>query len=240
MKKHASERIQKVLANNGYGSRRKIEEYLNSGRITVDGIIAKLGDRMNLEQKVKLDGKLLYLNKEQQTQVIIYNKPIGEICSTKDPKHNKTVFDNLPKLDNNGRWVMVGRLDINSQGLLIFTNNGDFANKLMHPGSKIPRIYKIRASGSLTKEQLEILANGIILEDGKAKFDSIKLVRSLNTNCWYKIVISSGKNRIIRRMLASQNLSVNKLIRISYGNISLPFNLKPGAFKYIDYNKVSL
>jgi len=231
------ERIQKVLARHGHGSRRKVESMIQEERIRINGQIAKLGDKVCNTDIIALDNKPITLDDINQTKVLIYNKPTGEICSRNDPYHEKNVFENLPELDENGRWVMVGRLDINSQGLVIFTNNGDYAHKLMHPNYKVSRVYKVRVATKLDDQQLKKLVDGIELEDGIAKFDSIRLVRELSSNCWYKIIISSGKNRIIRRMLASQHASVSKLIRISYGKYNLPYSLKPGHYKFVNREK---
>lgn len=231
------ERIQKVLARHGHGSRRKVEGMLQDERISINGKTAKLGDKVCKQDIIAIDNKSITLEDITQTKVLIYNKPTGEICSTNDPHHQKNVFENLPDLDRDGRWVMVGRLDINSQGLVIFTNNGDYAHELMHPNYKVSRVYKVRVGTKLTDEQLKKLVDGVELEDGTSKFDSIRLVRELSSNCWYKIIISSGKNRIIRRMLASQYASVSKLIRISYGKYSLPYSLKPGHYKFINREK---
>lgn len=228
------ERIQKVLARHGHGSRRKVESMLQEGRIRINGKVAKLGDKVCVTDIIYIDNKPIKLDDFTQTKVLIYNKPTGEICSTNDPHHERNVFENLPDLEGNGRWVMVGRLDINSQGLVIFTNNGDYAHKLMHPNYKVARVYKVRVATKLSDEQLKQLVDGIELEDGIAKFESIRLVRELSSNCWYKIIIVSGKNRIIRRMLASQHASVSKLIRISYGKYSLPYSLKPGHYKFVN------
>ena len=231
------ERIQKYLARIGCGSRRQIERLIKEDRITVDDKPAVLGDKVRQDQTIKIDG-ILVEKSILQTKVIIYNKPVGEICSNNDPHHTSTVFQNLPDIGSNGRWVMVGRLDINSQGLIIFTNNGDYAHKLMHPNFKISRVYKVRVSGKLSTQQMRDLTSGVQLDDGKAKLDSIRLVKELSTNSWYKVIISSGKNRIIRRLMASQNVSVSKLIRISYGPYSLPYSLKTGKCKFVEEKKI--
>jgi len=226
------EKIQKVLARVGTGSRRQIEGMIAAGRITVNGKKAIIGDRIQLTDQVCLDGTSISIQPTSAPeQILLYNKPIGEICSTQDPQGRPTVFSNLPKLKPGKRWVMIGRLDINSQGLLLFTTCGTYANAMMHPKEKIPRVYKVRAMGKWTKQVQQVLATGVELEDGTASFDSIKLARTLGQNSWYDIRISSGKNRIIRRLMESQNLTVNRLIRISYGPYSLPKTLVVGAYQ---------
>ena len=226
------EKIQKVLARIGVGSRRQIEGMIAAGRITVNGEKAIIGDRIRLTDQVCLDSSPLSIEPTNEPeQILLYNKPVGEICSTHDPQGRPTVFSQLPTLKPGKRWVMIGRLDINSQGLLLFTTCGTYANAMMHPKEKIPRVYKVRAVGRWTKQIQQALTQGVDLEDGKASFDSIKLSRTLGQNSWYDIRISSGKNRIIRRLMASQHLSVNRLIRISYGPYTLPKTLVVGRYQ---------
>lgn len=230
------EKIQKVLARVGLGSRRQIEQWILNKRIIVNNKVAAIGDRITPSCQVKLDGNIVDISHKPETdRILIYNKPLGEICTRYDPEGRANVFENLPSLTSRKRWVMVGRLDINSQGLLLFTTNGDYANKLMHPSHKIARRYKVRAYGEISQAQIRKLTEGVMLEDGMARFDKIKLVRKLGNNSWYDISITSGKNRIIRRMLASQNLSVNKLIRVSYGSYALPSELKQSNYQYVKF-----
>lgn len=225
----SKEKIQKILARHGHGSRRQIEAMIEQGKITVDNKVATIGLRISTSQLVKINSRVINLNNEAENKIIIYNKPRGEICSKKDPELRKSVYDSIPRLPKGTRWVMVGRLDINSEGLLLFTTNGEYANFLMHPSTSIPRVYKVRVCGSLSAEQKAKLLKGVKLEDGISKFDSIKKVAGENTNAWYEITISSGKNRIIRRMLESQGLMVNRLVRIKYGSYTLPKSLKRGS-----------
>ncbi|MEE3002830.1 MAG: pseudouridine synthase [Pseudomonadota bacterium] len=234
MDKKSPKRLQKVLADLGYGSRRKIENSIISGKITINGKIAVLGDRIEGNETIVIDNKIVSLEKSKD-EIIMYNKPVGEICTVSDPDHRNTVFDKLPLLPPGSRWVMVGRLDINSQGLLLFTTNGDYANKLMHPKHKIPRVYKIRVSAELSQQQLAKLKAGVRLHDGFARFDNISHLRTLASNSWYRVTISSGKNRIIRRLIATQNMNVSKLIRVSYGKYKLPLRIKPGTYEYTDF-----
>lgn len=226
------EKIQKVLARVGVGSRRQIEGMIVAGRITVNGKKAIIGDRIQLTDQVCLDATMISIKPTAELdQILLYNKPVGEICSTHDPQGRPTVFTKLPKLETGKRWVMIGRLDINSQGLLLFTTCGSYANAMMHPKEKIPRVYKVRAIGKWTKQIQQALTDGVELTDGISAFDSIKLNRTLGQNSWYDIRISSGKNRIIRRLMESQNLTVNRLIRISYGPYTLPKTLMVGTYK---------
>jgi 23S rRNA pseudouridine2605 synthase len=218
-----TDRIQKVLANAGYGSRREIEEWIRLNRIKVNGLPVSLGDRIGAHDRVSLDGKLL---KFQQTvtaalRIIAYNKPAGQICTRKDSAGRPTVFDKLPKIQN-ARWVNIGRLDINTHGLILFTNNGTVANRLMHPSSEIEREYAVRVLGTATKEQLLVLQTGIELDDGVASFISIADKGGEGVNHWYHIVIKEGRNREVRRLWESQGLKVSRLIRVRYGPYKLP------------------
>ena len=214
-----SERIQKVLARAGFGSRREIEGWIKDKRIQVNGKIAQLGDHMKESDTVKLDGKILKRHRNQQsskTRVLAYYKPEGEICTRSDPEGRPTVFDRLPKIKG-GRWVSIGRLDINSSGLLLFTNDGELANRLMHPSSIIDREYAVRVLGTATDAQLEALRSGVELEDGIARFTDIVDSGGEGANHWYHVVLMEGKNREVRRLWESQGLAVNRLIRVRYG-----------------------
>ena len=225
----STEKIQKILAANGYGSRRQIETLIEHGKIIVDNEIATIGQRIHLNQIVKINNHIVNIRNTSDEQIIIYNKPRGEICSKRDPEGRKSVYDSIPKLPEGTRWVMVGRLDINSEGLLLFTTNGEYANYLMHPKTSIPRVYKIRVHGNLTNVQISKLLSGVRLKDGVSKFDSIKAAGGANKNTWYEVTISSGKNRIIRRLIESQDLMVNRLIRLKYGPYKLPMSLSTGT-----------
>jgi 23S rRNA pseudouridine2605 synthase len=229
-----TEKIQKVLANLGLASRRQIEQWISAGRIKVDGKIAKLGDRVTDQEKISVDGRLVKRIpvKTSTTRVLIYHKPIGEVCTRSDEKNRKTVFDNLPVL-HNARWIMVGRLDINTSGLLLFTNNGELANRLMHPSKQIERKYSVRVLGTVSQEILDNLLRGVQLEDGHARFVKIHRVRSFERNAanqWYHVVLREGRNREVRRLWESQGLKVNKLSRIRFGGIKLPRTLPRGQW----------
>ncbi len=224
------QRIQKFLAQSGIQSRRTIEEWIKLQRIKINGKIAKLGDQVDGSEKIQLDNKILEIpQKKQPTKVILYHKPVGKICTRSDPKNRPTVFEDLPELTNE-RWVAVGRLDLNTSGILLFTNNGELANKLMHPSYNQEREYLVRIFGKATPEILSNLTKGINLEDGISKFKKITFINQKSTNSWYKVILTEGKNREIKRLFSSQGLEVNRLIRIRFGDIILPKTLKAGEF----------
>lgn len=226
-----SEKIQKILANAGMGSRREIENWLREGRVAVNGKIANLGDRMTVNDKVRVDGREVKLIKStaQKTRVLLYHKPEGEICSRSDPENRPTIFDHLPLL-RNGRWICVGRLDYNTSGVLLLTNNGELANRLMHPSAEIEREYAVRVQGQLTPAILKTLKKGVKLEDGLAHFDQVKDAGGEGTNHWYHVIVKEGRNRLVRRLIESQDLKVSRLIRIRFGVVTLPRLLKRGKW----------
>lgn len=236
-----TEKIQKVLANAGLGSRREIENWLREGRISVNGQPAKLGDRMTTDDKVRVDGREIQLIKSsaKKTRVLLYHKPEGEICSRSDPEKRPTVFDHLPML-RNGRWICVGRLDFNTSGVLLLTNDGELANRLMHPSSQIEREYAVRVQGLLTPAMLKILKKGVQLEDGVARFEEIKDAGGEGTNHWYHVLVKEGRNRLVRRLIESQpGLKVSRLIRIRFGSITLPRLLKRGKWAELKSNEIN-
>lgn len=223
------ERLQKVLARAGYGSRREIEAWITQGRVKVNEKTAELGQLFNPGDKIKVNGKLVPPSrlKQKETKVIIYHKPVGEVTTRSDPEGRRTVFDNLPRLYG-GRWIAVGRLDINTSGLLILTSDGELANKLMHPSSEIDREYAVRVLGEVTDDTIKILKQGVLLEDGMAKFDQIHYQGGQGANHWYHVVLKEGRNREVRRLWESQGVTVSRLMRVRFGNISLPKALRPG------------
>jgi len=227
-----SERIQKILSRAGYGSRREIERWVKAGEITVNGVIATVGQAVSDTDKIILRGQTLKLASKLNAtpQVLLYHKKIGEICSRNDPEGRPTVFDHLPKLSS-GRWIQVGRLDINTDGLLIFTTDGELANRLMHPSYEIERQYSSRILGNVTEQILENLTKGVMLEDGKAKFTRITFAGGEGANRWYNVALNEGRNREVRRLWESQDLIVSRLRRISYGGIELKRSLKPGCYE---------
>ena len=234
------ERIQKVLAQEGIGSRREIEGWIKQGRISVNDEIASLGDRIKRDDNIKIDGRIIRLVKDawQKIRVIAYHKPAGEVCSRKDEKGRKTVFDHLPSL-NKGRWINVGRLDINTLGLLLFTNNGELAHRLMHPSTGVDREYAVRVIGHVAKEKLDRMLKGIELEDGPARFTDIVDSGGKGVNHWYHVVLLEGRNREVRRLWESQGIKVSRLIRVRFGPVSLSPRSKPGTFKELKQDEIN-
>jgi len=238
-----SEKLQKVLARAGIGSRRQIEEWIEQGIISINDKKAKLGDRVDITTNptIKINGRTVKINpdqKSQETQVLLYHKPIGEICSRHDEEGRPTVFDHLPKLEQ-GRWVIVGRLDFNTAGLLLFTDDGELANQLMHPSYEIEREYLVRVLGTVTPEMIQKLLQGVELEDGFARCKQIVEQGGSGANQWYRMVLTEGKNREVRRLWESQGLKVSRLMRIRFGNLNLPRNLTPGNFTLLSQQQVS-
>ncbi len=228
-----TEKLQKVLARVGLGSRREIERWIANGQVNVDGKIAVLGDRVALTAKIAVDGKPISLLADANaTTVLLYHKPEGEMCTRLDPEGRPTVFDHLPLLPS-GRWVMVGRLDFNTSGLLLFTNNGELANQWMHPSSHLQRVYAVRVFGVVNAAMLQNLQQGVMLEDGMARFDSIEAMKDGNRNSWYKVSIAEGRNRIVRRLWESQHVQVSRLIRLQFGSLTLPRELAAGSYQFL-------
>jgi len=228
-----SEKIQKILARAGYGSRRELERWIVDGRITINGKRASIGDRASLEDSILVDGKAIRLIEKQRVRVILYNKPQGEVCTRSDPEGRKTVFDSLPAMKGE-RWIAVGRLDVNTTGLLLFTNNGDLANKLMHPSSEIGREYMVRIHGVVDDTMLKRLREGVLLDDGIAKFSDVVVGERIGTNGWYAVALTEGRNREVRRLWESQNVQVNRLKRVRFGPIFLPSFVRKGQWIELD------
>ncbi|MDQ5884341.1 MAG: rRNA synthase [Pseudomonadota bacterium] len=227
----SAERLQKVLSQAGFGSRREIERWIEQGLLHINGKKAILGDVVKPDDKISLRGRVIDnpMRLVSRTRILLYNKPLGEISSRHDPFHPRTVFDKLPKLSH-GRWVQVGRLDINTGGLLVFTNNGELANRLMHPKYEYQREYAVRVFGQVTPEMLKALKAGVELDDGMAKFNDISVSGGDNSNAWYHVTLSEGRHRVVRRLWQSQGVEVSRLIRIKYGPIQLPRWLNRGQF----------
>ncbi len=238
--KQQGERIQKVLAQAGVASRREAEGWIEKGRVSVNGRIAKLGDRFSEGDTLLLDGKKLQLGqgKDQDYRVIVYSKPEGVICSRSDPEGRPTVFENLPKLKNQ-RWISVGRLDVNTTGLLILTTDGELANRLMHPSYEIDREYAVRIHGDVDDAMLERMKEGVLLEDGVAKFTDIHESGGEGKNHWFHVVLMEGKNREVRRLWESQGVQVSRLKRVRYGCIFLPSRLKVGAWEELNNKEIN-
>lgn len=227
----SAERIQKVLARSGLGSRREIEAWIKAGRIQVNGKIATLGDRISTKDRVQVDKRKIDLRKQSsiKTKVLAYYKPEGEVCTRKDEKGRRTVFQSLPKAKN-GRWINIGRLDITTTGLLLFTNDGELANHLMHPSNNIDREYAVRVLGTASDAQLDAMRTGVELEDGPARFTDIVDSGGQGHNHWYHVVLMEGRNREVRRLWESQGLQVTRLMRVRFGSYILPRNKRQGQF----------
>lgn len=240
MDESKTEKLQKVLARAGLGSRRELEGWITARRVSVDGKVASLGDRVSEDSKIRVDGVPLRLKKESELRrrVLVYNKPVGELCTRKDPENRPTVFDRLPNL-RQGRWIAIGRLDYNTCGLLLFTNDGEFANRMMHPSSQIEREYAVRIHGQVSDPVLKSLKEGVLLEDGEASFNSIKAAGGEGTNQWYHVTLREGKNREVRRLWESQDLEVSRLIRVRYGDVILPRVLHRGTWSEMDDKEVN-
>jgi 23S rRNA pseudouridine2605 synthase len=229
-----SERIQKLLASAGVASRRAIEEWIAEGRITVNGRPAELGQRVGAEDHVRVDGRRIALSrKPDAVRVLLYRKRVGEVVTRDDPEGRRTIFRKLPALEN-GRWIAVGRLDLNTSGLLLLTNSGELARRLMHPSFEIPREYAVRVLGTLDETARLALLNGVRLDDGLAKFDAIAPGQNEDgsgANQWWQVRISEGRHREVRRLFESQNLQVSRLIRVAYGPIELGRGIKTGSYR---------
>ena len=223
------QKLQKVLANLGLGSRRKMERWIEEGRVTVDGSVATLGDRVHAGQALRLDGKPLEVDAAEQVRVLLYHKPVREVCSRDDPEGRKTVFERLPKLKN-GRWISVGRLDFNTSGVLLFTTDGALANALMHPSNAIEREYLVRVMGRIDEPMLERLKDGVELDDGPARFSDIQEGGGDGINRFFYVVLMEGRNREVRRLWESQGTTVSRLKRVRYGEVFLPSKLKKGQW----------
>lgn len=224
-----AERVQKVLANAGLGSRRELERMISAGRIKINGKVAELGDRIEGDDRVAIDGRKVntQMSSQSKRRVIIYHKKEGEVCTRSDPDGRPTIFENIPKIKGE-RWVAVGRLDINTSGLLLLTTDGEFANKLMHPSFQVPREYAVRVRGHVTEEHLAALTEGVLLDDGMARFNDVVYSGGENQNQWYHVVLLEGRNREVRRLWESQGLTVSRLKRVRYGTIVLTQKVRQG------------
>lgn len=234
-----SHKLQKVLAEQGLGSRREMERWIAEGRVKVNGRVAKLGDRVIPSDKLSVDGQKLELPRAgQRVRVLLYNKPLGEICSRNDPEGRPTVFDRLPKLKHE-RWIAIGRLDINTTGLLLFTNNGELANKLMHPSAEVDREYSVRVRGQVDEAVLTSLREGVLLDDGPARFSDIVAGAGKGANRWYTVTLLEGRNREVRRLWESQGVAVNRLKRVRFGPVFLPSYVRRGDWIELERQAVA-
>lgn len=225
----AGEKLQKVLARTGLGSRREMERWIELGRVGIDGVIARLGDRVQEGQRIEVDGRPLVTDSGQVPRCLLYHKPTGEVCSRKDPEGRRTVFERLPKVTS-GRWISIGRLDYNTSGLLLFTTDGELANALTHPSANIEREYLVRVLGEVTDEQLDAMREGVLLDDGLARFTDIQPGGGDGVNRWFYVVLMEGRNREVRRLWESQGLTVSRLKRVRYGELFIPSKVKKGQW----------
>jgi 23S rRNA pseudouridine2605 synthase len=226
------ERLQKVLAQAGLGSRRQIEQWISAGRVTVDGKPAELGQKVSGRERISVDGKPVRIAAANKSapEVLVYHKPVGEVCSRDDPEGRPTVFEALPR-PRHGRWISVGRLDINTAGLLLFTTDGELANRLMHPSQELEREYAVRVLGEVGHSMLERLVKGVELEDGVARFVSVTEAGGSGANRWFHVVIKEGRKREVRRLWESQGVTVSRLTRVRFGPLALERGLRQGRWR---------
>jgi 23S rRNA pseudouridine2605 synthase len=245
-----SERLQKLLAASGHGSRRQIEQWIRAGRLTVDGHVAKLGERAEADAQIQLDGRPLKQTAPAAVarEVLIYHKPVSEVTTRADPQGRPTVFERLP-LPQAGRWVVIGRLDVNTTGLLLFTTDGALAHRMMHPSSQIEREYLVRVRGTPGAGVLAQLRAGLMLEDGLARFISIEPSRAPSVDAgegaagashsWFRVVLCEGRNREVRRLWEAAGFEVSRLMRIRFATVELPRDLCPGQWRRMGVSEAS-
>lgn len=234
-----SEKLQKVLARAGFGSRREIETWISAGKIKVNDEIATLGDRVTAQDTVRVNGRVVHPHRLFATRrrVLVYHKDVGTVCTRSDPEQRKTIFSDLPDL-HTGRWINVGRLDINTSGVMIMTTDGELANRLMHPSYEIEREYLVRVLGKVEPAILDRLQQGIELEDGKARFENIIDVGGEGANHWYRVTLREGRNREVRRMWESQGVQVSRLSRIRFGPVEMPRRLARGKWQELEQSDI--
>jgi 23S rRNA pseudouridine2605 synthase len=235
-----SEKLQKILARSGHGSRRELEAKIAAGRVSVNGQVATLGERIEADAIVRLDGHEVKIKPLEDVvcRVLMYHKPEGELCTRRDPEGRPTVFDRLPRVQG-ARWIAVGRLDVNTAGLLLFTTDGELANRLMHPAHEIEREYAVRVFGEVTDTMIRQLKKGVQLEDGPASFKEVKRGGGEGINQWYRVMLTEGRNREVRRLWESQNVQVSRLIRVRYGNIKLEQGLPQSGWGELNLEQIN-
>lgn len=237
-----SEKLQKVLARAGQGSRREIEAIIEQGRVSIDGNVATLGDRVEVTSttKIRVDGRIITIKSVEDAlcHMLAYYKPEGELCTRRDPEGRPTVFDRLPRL-NNARWVAVGHLDINTSGLLLFTTDGELAHRLMHPSCEIEREYAVRVFGVVDEEKLRQLTRSVQLEDGPAAFRSLKFQGGEGLNHWYNVTLREGSNREVQRLWEAVGVQVSRLIRVRYGDVTLPKGVPRGGWTELPLDNIN-
>ncbi len=235
-----AERLQKVLARAGYGSRRQIESWISAGRISVNGRPAELGVTVGAADEIRIDDQPVSVAASLGKVIprtLIYHKPVGELTTRSDPEGRPTVFDGLPRMKT-ARWIAVGRLDMNTAGLLLFTTDGELANRLMHPSSEVEREYAVRILGKVDAGILAQLLKGVALDDGRAAFTSIRDAGGSGANHWYHVTLKEGRNREVRRLWESQGVQVSRLIRVRFGPIELPRQLRAGRHRALTRQEV--
>jgi len=237
-----SEKLQKVLARAGHGSRREIEAKIAAGRVSIDGKLATLGDRIENDKslKIRIDGHLVSIAESatEVCRVLAYYKPEGELCTRSDPEGRPTVFDRLPRL-RGSRWIAVGRLDVNTCGLMLFTTDGELANRLMHPSREVEREYAVRVFGQVDDDKIRQLSKGVQLEDGPAAFKTLRFAGGEGVNQWYNVTLTEGRNREVRRLWEAVGVQVSRLMRVRYGDIHLPKGLPRGGWMEMDLAAVN-
>lgn len=239
---HTNDRLQKLLAQVGLGSRREIEGWITEGRVRLNGRLAVLGDRAGLSDRIQVDGRVVRLVHKPgltRRRVYMYHKPSGEVCSRKDEEGRMTIFERLPRLRGE-RWISVGRLDLNTCGLLLLTTDGDLANQLMHPSNQIEREYAVRVLGEVSSESLHRLTTGIRLEDGIASFATLKEAGGEGANHWYHVTVKEGRNRLVRRLWEAEGVTVSRLMRVRFGPLTLPPYLKVGQGRELEDREVDM
>jgi len=234
-----AERLQKLLANAGLGSRREIEQWIRDGRVSVDGRVAQLGERADGDADIRVDGQPVASAPQGQRTVLLYHKPPGEVTTRRDPAGRPTVFERLPPPPS-GRWVVIGRLDVNTTGLLLFTTDGALAHRLMHPSAEIEREYLVRVHGNPSPQDLERLRNGVLLEDGPARFEKIERGGRSESHSWFRVTLREGRNREVRRLWQEIGLEVSRLTRLRYGSVTLPEDLRPGGWRLLPAQEAQL
>ncbi len=224
----SGEKLHKVLADHGLGSRREMERWITAGRVKVDGAPAQIGQRVSAEAIVEVDGKALRRQQQAEaTRVLVMNKAVGRICSRRDPEGRPTVFDDLPRL-HSGRWVAVGRLDVQTSGLLLLTNDGQLANKLMHPSTGLDREYAVRVDGQLSDQEIDTLKSGVLIDDVLCRFSDLQHYDGRGRNHWYHAVLLEGRNHEVRNLFAAVDRAVSRLKRVRYGPVVMPSHVREG------------
>ena len=232
-----TEKLHKIMADAGLGSRREMERWIEAGRVTINGTVAALGVRVGDDDQVTVDGTPLHHRADTVARVLVMNKADGIVCTRRDPEGRPTCFDGLPRLAG-GRWVVVGRLDINSSGLLLLTNDGALAHRLMHPSTGIDREYAVRVAGVIDEDMERALREGVLLDDAIAKFSDISRHGGTGYNQWYHVTLMEGRNREVRRLLESQGIQVSRLKRVRYGPVVLPASLRRGHWREMSAHDV--